>query len=221
MSALALADRADALGGGSFGSVVVVYNDEGAEFAQKTFEEDEDDEDYNGSLDVGVFRELSTLRLLMAPNCTHPNVLVIHDVTYVDDALNLIMPKFMMDLSSAIKKSTVPKGPPRVKVAHGLLSALTFLHDNSIIHRDVKTENVMLDSSGNPVLIDFSLAKILTDGEMLTDDTHTGNVGSACYIAPECYRNEEVSRTRFTFAGLTFWHAVASPFSTQLQSCNC
>ncbi|GMH81221.1 hypothetical protein TL16_g08862 [Triparma laevis f. inornata] len=71
--------RAGSLGDGAFGAVVVVYSDTGTEFAQKTFSEDSDDEDYTGSLDVGVFRELSVLRLLMN---RHENVLTIEDIVY-------------------------------------------------------------------------------------------------------------------------------------------
>mmetsp|Transcript_18844 Transcript_18844/g.34926 ORF Transcript_18844/g.34926 Transcript_18844/m.34926 type:complete len:413 (+) Transcript_18844:44-1282(+) len=181
--------RAESLGDGAFGAVVVVYSDDGVEYAQKTFEEDEEDEDYTGELDVGVLRELSALRLLMN---RHENVLTIEDIVYDEDTelISLIMPKYPMSLSDAIKKSHLPKGPPRVKVVHGLLSALAFLHDNDIVHRDVKTDNVMLDGNDTPILIDFSLAKVLTSEEVLTEATHTGNVGSACYIAPECYRNE-------------------------------
>ena len=38
------------------------------------------------------------------------------------------------------------------------LCAVSFLHKNGIMHRDIKSENVMLDDAMNAVLIDFSLA---------------------------------------------------------------
>ena len=82
---------------------MVVYSDDGVEYAQKTFEEDEEDEDYTGELDVGVLRELSALRLLMN---RHENILTIEDIVYDEDTelISLIMPKYPMSLSDAIKK---------------------------------------------------------------------------------------------------------------------
>ena len=60
--------RAGSLGEGSFGSVVVVYDDEGNEYAAKSFELDEDEDEEQDStsngIDVGVLREISMLRIL-------------------------------------------------------------------------------------------------------------------------------------------------------------
>ena len=66
--------RTQALGEGSFGSVVTVYNDDGEEFAMKLFvPEDEDDNEEESTLEVGALLEISILRLLREGN-GHPNI---------------------------------------------------------------------------------------------------------------------------------------------------
>jgi serine/threonine protein kinase len=76
---------------------------------------------------------------------------------------------------------------------------VAFLHDNHIIHRDIKSDNVMItmsDEEGDrivPVLIDFSLAKFI-DGKnaiLPPGATHTGNIGTPTYTAPEVVAREK------------------------------
>ena len=71
----------------------------------------------------------------------HSNILKIRDVVTIDGHLGIVMPKFPMSLGDAIETKGLDR-PKKVTIAHGLLSALTFLHDNDIMHRDVKSDNV-------------------------------------------------------------------------------
>mmetsp|Transcript_28175 Transcript_28175/g.56683 ORF Transcript_28175/g.56683 Transcript_28175/m.56683 type:complete len:440 (+) Transcript_28175:56-1375(+) len=201
--------RAQALGEGTYGSVVCVYNDAGEEMALKIFECDEGNE----TLELGTLRELSILRLLRGSN-SHPNIVEMVDVMEpggeegdcTNGNLCMAMPLFRMgDMRQAIKTEIVSPGAAgrkqRVHIAHGLLSAVAFLHDNHIIHRDIKSDNVMItladEESGDednikPVLIDFSLAKFV-DGQnavLPPGSTHTGEVGTPTYVAPELVKKE-------------------------------
>jgi len=52
--------------------------------------------------------------------------------------------------------------------------ALAFLHEHSIVHRDIKDENVVLDPDGNVRLIDFGSAAYIKDGRFF--DTFSGTL---------------------------------------------
>ncbi|KAK8580574.1 hypothetical protein V6N12_070839 [Hibiscus sabdariffa] len=83
------------------------------------------------------------------------------------------------------KESQLLDWPTRQKICLGIAKGLAFLHEESslkIVHRDIKTTNVLLDSELNPKISDFGLAKF--DEE---ENTHisTRVAGTIGYMAPE------------------------------------
>lgn len=170
--------RGDTLGEGSYGAVCLAYDDDGAEYAAKLFfdskdKDDEDDEGYEDEdgewqepadthadgMDVGILREIAMLRLL---NGAHPNLMRIDDVALMEGgATAMIMPVMKGgDLMGAIEKQSL-SNKAKLRVAALSLHALAFLHSHGIIHRDLKPDNVMLNEAGDPVVADFSLAKVI------------------------------------------------------------
>ncbi|KAL8209545.1 hypothetical protein R6Q57_006277 [Mikania cordata] len=82
----------------------------------------------------------------------------------------------------------------RYKIAQGLGSALLYLHnewEKCVLHRDIKSSNVMLDSNFNPKLGDFGLAK-LVEHEKGSKTTMLG--GTMGYMAPECVVTGKASK---------------------------
>ncbi|KAJ7968336.1 Lectin receptor kinase [Quillaja saponaria] len=74
----------------------------------------------------------------------------------------------------------------RYNIAQGLASALLYLHEEwerCVLHRDIKSSNIMLDSSFNPKLGDFGLARLVDHGKGSQTTVLAGTMG---YMAPEC-----------------------------------
>ena len=178
-----------------------VYNDAGDEMALKVFEADED----HDTMELGTLREVSILRILRGENA-HPNIVQLIDIQEAGEEgdcgngnLCMAMPLYQMgDLKGAVKRGIIASGSAgrrqRVDIAHGLISAVAFLHDNHIIHRDIKSDNVMITIPDDyaeerivPVLIDFSLAKFISGSNAILPPgaTHTGDIGTPTYTAPE------------------------------------
>lgn len=67
------------------------------------------------------------------------------------------------------------------KIMQKIFEALNHIHSIGIVHRDMKPENIMINESGEPKLIDFGLAKDTGDQMRLLKSM----VGSKVFMAPE------------------------------------
>jgi serine/threonine protein kinase/Flp pilus assembly protein TadD len=116
----------------------------------------------------------------------HPNILSIFEINEENDSLFLVM-EFVdgQTLKSHISTLTSGTGVPVPQaidwieqIAQGLKSA----HDVNIIHRDIKTENVMITKDGRLKIMDFGLAKLKSDAGITKTKT---SVGTLSYMSPE------------------------------------
>ncbi|XP_039067487.1 probable serine/threonine-protein kinase PBL23 [Hibiscus syriacus] len=73
----------------------------------------------------------------------------------------------------------------RVKIALGAATGLQYLHENNIIHRDIRPNNILVTHEFEPLLGDFGLARTQHKGSDKSSETITRVVGTLGYLAPE------------------------------------
>jgi serine/threonine-protein kinase len=104
-------------------------------------------------------------------------------------------------------------------VAGELLDALAHCHDAGVVHGDVKPANVMVTSDGAVKVIDFGLARSVSDGAI--DEAVAGQFGTARYSSPEQTRKDVVdARSDIYSTGCVLYHLLAGrpPFVGETYS---
>ncbi len=102
-----------------------------------------------------------------------------------------------------------------LKVADGVLTALEVSHRAGIVHRDIKPGNVMIANDGTVKVMDFGIARAVSDATGNLEQT-TSILGTALYISPEQARGDEPdTRTDLYSLGVVMYELLAGmpPFS--------
>ncbi|XP_073268305.1 L-type lectin-domain containing receptor kinase IX.1-like [Populus alba] len=103
------------------------------------------------------------------------------------------MPHGSLD-SHLFKETSLLTWEVRYKIVQGLASGLLYLHEEweqCVVHRDIKSSNIMLDSEFNAKLGDFGLARLVDHGKGSQTTVLAGTMG---YMAPECSMTGKASR---------------------------
>ena len=126
----------------------------------------------------------------LSSRVTHPNVLRVFDLGEMDGIKFLTM-QFVdgRDLSTILKKQGKLPTDRLVRVFRQVAEGLKAAHDQGVIHRDLKPQNIMLDATDRVYVTDFGLAKSAEQSGM----TQTGAViGTPFYMSPEQVKGETV-----------------------------
>jgi non-specific serine/threonine protein kinase/serine/threonine-protein kinase len=81
----------------------------------------------------------------------------------------------------------------RVDLVRKVCAAVQSAHQKLLIHRDIKPSNILVDSAGEPKLLDFGIARLLEDDPHAHDLTQGGLLFTPRYASPEQVRGEPVS----------------------------
>jgi len=129
-----------------------------------------------------VQREIRILKQLH-----HPNVIQLYEVLETDRVLFLVMEHASGGeaLDFVVTHGKISEDKARVFFQQ-IISALSYCHKLGIVHRDLKAENLLLDSDLNIKLIDFGLANIISPTKKFNTPC-----GSPNYAAPEIIRKEQ------------------------------
>ncbi|MGA8265734.1 MAG: protein kinase [Ignavibacteriaceae bacterium] len=148
----------------------------------------------------------------------HPNIATIYAIEEADDEAFIVM-EF---IDGRELKDKIAGGPVKInesldiakKIADGLRAA----HSKGIVHRDIKSSNIMITSDGQIKIMDFGLAKITGSGLMTKVGT---TMGTAAYMSPEQATGEKVDeRTDIWSLGVIFYELLTGelPFKAEYEA---
>jgi len=114
---------------------------------------------------------------------THPGIVPIFEVGQLHDLVYYTMAYIDGQSLSDIVEEGGLDPQEAMRILYKLCAAVAYAHRNGVYHRDLKPANVLLDRSGQPIIIDFGLAKNANRDQSLT---MTGQIlGTPAYMPPE------------------------------------
>ena len=128
---------------------------------------------------------------------THQNIAVVYEIGGHENQIFIVMEyvegKTLKQLLEAEPLTVQRVLDMAIQVCEGMAAA----HEKGVVHRDIKSENIIVTPKGHPKITDFGLAK-LKGGTKLTRAGST--LGTAAYMSPEQARGEEVDQRSDVFS---------------------
>ena len=120
---------------------------------------------------------------LSATQLIHPNIVGVYDVGQSQE-MNYIVMEYVegTDLKDYVRQRGALHPIEAVRIMMQIVSAIAAAHQNRIIHRDIKPQNILIDKEGNVKITDFGIAVALSDTSLTQTNTLLGSVH---YLSPE------------------------------------
>ncbi len=161
-----------------------------------------DDEAYESKVAIKLVRveknsEWAEKRFLeerqILARLNHPNIAILLDGGTTEQGQPYVVMQYID--GQAVNdhcKNNVLAIEDKLKLFNKIVSAISYAHKNLVIHRDIKPANILVDSAGEPKLLDFGIAKIIND-ELGTGDVTQMGIMTPSYASPEQVRGEMIS----------------------------
>jgi serine/threonine protein kinase/Tfp pilus assembly protein PilF len=147
----------------------------------------------------------------------HPNICTVHEIGEYENQPFIAMECIEGESLKAKIKSGLLGVDEAVQVAIDIAEGLQEAHSKGIIHRDIKSANIMLTPAGRVKVMDFGLAKS-SGGTQLTQSGTT--IGTVAYMSPEQGRGEPVDhRTDIWSLGIVLYEMITGelPFKADYE----
>jgi len=155
-----------------------------------------------------------------AASLNHPNIVAVYD-TGEDMATGVPVPYIVMEFVDGYTVRDLLQDGHRLlperslEIIDGVLRALDYSHQAGIVHRDIKPGNVMVTRNGDIKVMDFGIARAMSDAQATMTQT-AQVIGTAQYLSPEQARGERVdSRSDLYSAGCLLYELLTGrpPFT--------
>ncbi len=124
-----------------------------------------------------------------AASLNHPNIATIYGIEELDEETFIVM-EYIEGEELGRHTGSDPLPVDRaIALALAIAEGLSVAHRKGIVHRDIKSSNIMISESGQPKIMDFGLAKVRGAAQVTKEGT---TIGTAAYMSPEQARGEEV-----------------------------
>jgi len=149
--------------------------------------------------DTATYLQIARREPELWSRVSHPNILKFYGILVVEDNMLLMSPLMSHgDLDNYLRKYELLRGvsySERMKLMKQTVSALDYLHTQSIVHGDIKPPNVLISEAGEAMIADFGLARedvipdsLDLDGTCNATTPTLRSMGSMRYLAPEILR---------------------------------
>jgi len=136
-------------------------------------------------LAVSVTADRFLREISLLSNFEHPKISKLIDYGETDWLVYYVMPYVegptLREHLASVGRASISDTQ---RIAVDLLAALQYAHDRSVVHRDVKPENIVL-SSGGPILVDFGIARAIASSGQNRLTRSGFAVGTSTYMSPE------------------------------------
>jgi serine/threonine protein kinase len=165
-----------------------------------------------------AFRTRFRLEAQAASRMAHPTIVRVYDAgedsETAPDGTTRAVPFIVMELvRGRLLKDIISAGPvsveDSVRYVDGILEALEYSHRAGVVHRDIKPGNVMVTHAGQVKVMDFGIARAVSDGSATVAET-TAILGTAAYFSPEQAKGEPVdARADLYSTGVVLYELLA------------
>ena len=150
-----------------------------------------------------------------AAQLMHPNIIRIRFVARSGNYVYFAMDLCPDSLGARIQREGPLPESDIVRLAAGVARGLRFAHEQGVIHRDLKPDNILIHADGSPVISDFGIARAISGYVASTGVNMT--MGTPQYLSPEQAQGRPVdARADFYALGVTLYKAATGevPFTS-------